>query len=347
MYKGKRKFRSSLGWIVLALLLPVAGLAQQPEQGPTVLGGPSKTGTVGAQFLQLGVSARATAMGESFVALVNDASAVFYNPGALAELPGRQAMFNHTTLPGGLRHFFATYVHPFDVGTLAVSFIMLTTGDMPVTVAFEGPTGESFSASESAVGLSYAKSLTDRFSVGGTAKVIFEDLAGFNERTVAFDIGTLYHTGFRELNLGMSVSNFGPDLNFGDEKDAQGKVVFEGQSFPLPITFRFGISVDVVNKENSKLMVAAQLVQPNDNLRYETFGIEYSWRDALFLRGGFKLDEEDDKDAAGESNGFSENFSAGAGVKASLSGLTGHFDFSWVNQESLDNLVRFSVLLSF
>ncbi len=352
MIKAKIRMGCFVGLLCI-ILLPMAGLAQVTP-GNQFIGGASRAGTVGAQFLQLGVSARATGMGESFVAVVNDASAAFYNPAALAEIGERQAMFNHTTLPGGLRHFFATYVHPFETfGTLALSFNMLTTGDMPITVAFEGPTGETFSASESAVGISYAKRLTDRFSIGGTGKFILEDLAGFNERTVAFDIGTLYHTGFRELKLGMSVSNFGPDLNFGEEKDAQGNVVFEGQSFPLPITFRFGAALDVMNHESSKLVVAAQLVQPNDNLRYEMIGVEYSWSDALFLRGGFKLDEENDavldenENEIDDGNGFSETFSAGAGIKASLSGFTGHFDVSWVNHSNLDNIVRFSVLLLF
>ncbi|MFQ5708063.1 MAG: PorV/PorQ family protein [bacterium] len=336
-----------VGLFLLALTVPAELLAQRsPQEG--FLGGSSKVGTAAAQFLQIGVSARATAMGGSFVALVNDASAAYYNPGALAIIEKRQAMFNHTTLPAGLRHFFASYVQPVSrIGTFALSFIILTTGDIPVTVAFEGPTGETFSASESAIGISYAKRLTDKFSVGGTAKLIAEDLAGFTDRVVAFDLGTLYHTGFRQLTLGMAVSNFGPDIDFGTEKDAAGNVVFDGESAQLPITFRFGISVDVLNRRNSKVMVAGQLVQPNDNLRYETIGIEYSYFDTIFLRGGFKVDEENDEDVIGNSTGFSENFSAGAGVKASFKQFTGNFDFSWVHQQSLNNLLRFSVLLSF
>lgn len=350
MKKTNMNFGTFLG-LSLVVLLPVLLFAQNE---PTVLGGASKAGTVGAQFLQLGVSARATGMGGSIVALANDASAAYYNPAALAELQKPNAFFNHTTLPGGLRHFFAAYAHPIGgFGTLAVSFNILTTGDMPVTVAFEGPTGETFSASESAIGISYAKRLTDRFALGGTVKVIAEDLAGFNERTVAFDIGTLYHTGFRELSLGMSVSNFGPDLNFGTEEDGAGNTIFEGQSFPLPITFSFGVSVDVMNKDNSKLIVAGQMVQPNDNLRYETIGVEYSWNDAVFLRGGFKIDEENDdvvdenNNSIDDANGFAETFSAGAGLKASFQGFMGQFDVSWAKQSNLNDLVRFSILLSF
>lgn len=351
MKHAKLTCKSVWSICLLLLLFPFVLFAQNE---PTVIGGASKAGTVGAQFLQLGVSARGTAMGESFVALVNDASATYYNPAALTEIEGHQAMFNHTNLPGGLSHFFATYVQP--IGTfqaLAVSFNVLTTGDMPVTVAFEGPTGETFSASESAIGLSYARKLTDQFSFGATTKIILEDLGEFSDQNVAFDVGTLYHTGFRQLNIGMSVSNFGPDINFGEEKDAQGNVIFDGQSFDLPITFRVGISVDVMNRTNSKLMLATQIVQPNDNLRYETFGAEYSWMDTIFLRGGYKLDEEDDNVVDGENNkiaganGFAETFSAGVGLKAALKDVTGNFDFSWVQQDNLNDLIRFSIVLTF
>ncbi|MFB3099955.1 MAG: hypothetical protein ACE1ZM_00735, partial [Gammaproteobacteria bacterium] len=104
---------------------------------------------------------------------------------------------------------------------------------------------------------------------------------------------------------------------------------------------------------DSKLVVAGQLVQPNDNLRYETLGIEYSWNDAVFLRGGFKIDEENDdlldanQEKIDDANGFTETFSAGAGVKASLSGFIGQFDVSWAKQSNLNDLVRFSIMLNF
>lgn len=330
-----------LKWIslILAIIIPSALMAQ--DQGPTVLGGASRTGTAGAQFLQIGVSARAAGMGETFVALVDDASGAYYNPGVLALISQRQALFNHTNLSAGLAHFFGGYVQPVGtIGTFALSFVLLTTGDMPVTVAFQGPTGESFSASEMAIGLSYSRRLTDRFALGGTAKFIAEDLAGFDARTVAFDVGTIFQTGFRHARLGMSVTNFGPDLNFGDRSN----IGFKSQSFPMPITFRFGAVVDLLHGETNKLWLAAQLLQPNDNLRSESLGVEYGYRDLIFLRGGWKIDEEND---GPDKDGFAETLSFGAGLNLSVSGFTGKFDFSWSQMSYIDDLVRFSILLGF
>jgi hypothetical protein len=324
----------------LVLMLPYS-LWGQPDTGPTVIGGPAKVGTAAAQFLQIGVSARGTGMGETFVALVDDASGVFYNPGVLALIPQRQAMFSQTRLPGGLSHFFGSYVQPLgSFGTLAVSFISLTTGDIPVTVAFAGPTGEMFSASETAVAISFARSLTDRFSVGGSAKIIADDFAGFSSRTVAFDLGTIYQTGFRHARLGMSVANFGPDMDFGDKAS----LGFESQSFPLPITFRIGLAVDLIYNDKNKLWLAGELYQPNDNLRRESLGIEYSYQDLIFVRGGWKIDEENE---GIDEDGFAEIFSFGAGLNLSLGGLNGKVDVSWSQMSHLTDVVRFSLLLGF
>ena len=50
-----------------------------------ILGG-QRAGTSVFTFLNIGVSARAVGMGESVVALSQDASSVYYNPAAIAQL---------------------------------------------------------------------------------------------------------------------------------------------------------------------------------------------------------------------------------------------------------------------
>lgn len=333
--------RSTTAALALGMCLPFALMAQVSEQGPTVLGGASRAGTAGAQFLQIGVSARSAGMGETVVAFVEDASSAYYNPGALALINQRQAFFNHTNLSAGLAHFFGSYVQPVNgIGTFALSAIVLTSGDIPVTVAFQGPTGENFSVSEIGLGLSYSRRLTDRFSLGGTGKLIAEDLAGFNSRSVAFDVGTLYQMGFRHAKLGMSVTNFGPDISFGNESS----IGFKSQSFPMPITFRFGLAVDLMYSERNKLWLAAQLHQPNDNLRSQSLGVEYGYNNLFFVRGGWKIDEENE---GPDKDGFAETVSLGAGLNLSVSGISGKFDVAWSQMTYIEDLVRFSILLGF
>jgi len=112
----------------------------------------------------------------------------------------------------------------------------------------------------------------------------------------------------------------------------------------MPITFRFGVAVDLLYTDNNKLWVAAELNQPNDNLRSQRIGMEYSMNDLIFLRGGWKIDEEND---GPDSDGFAESLSFGAGLNLSVSGINGKFDVSWSQMDYLDDLVRFSVLLGF
>ena len=335
------RMRTCLGLLFIFLCLPSFLTAQALDQGPTILGGPSRAGTAAAQFLQIGVSPRAAGLGDSYVALVNDASGAFYNPGVLALLDQKQAYFSHTNLPAGLAHYFGSFVQPMGAfGNVGISFTALTTGDMAVTVANKGPTGETFSVSQIAVGLTYSRKLTNFVSFGTTAKFVAEDLAGFDNRTVAFDIGVLYLVGFRNARLGMSITNFGPDVTYGSESE----LGFESQHFPMPLTFRFGAALDIVNSENSQIWLTAEVHQPNDNLRNQSVGVEYVYNDLVFLRGGLKIDEEND---GPDADGFAESFGVGAGINLSVSGIDGMFDVSWTKQTFLDDILRFSVMLSF
>ena len=79
-------------------------------------------------------------------------------------------------------------------------------------------TGRNFSLNDIAIGLSYAKFMTDKFSVGANIYYVKEavDLYKYASKTIAFDIGTFYITGFNTLNLGMTIKNFGPELDFNE-----------------------------------------------------------------------------------------------------------------------------------
>jgi hypothetical protein len=317
---------------IILLMVPGFVFAQQTDI-VTTTGNTAKVGQSGANFLQIGVSARSTGFAGAFIGLADDASAAFYNPGALARLSDKSFMFTHTTLPAGLKHFFGSVVLPLggDLGTIALHSIVLTTGDMPVTKAFIGPTGESFSASEMAVGMSYSRNMTDKFSLGGTLKFIQQGLSGFQARGVGFDFGTMYLVGYRDLKFGMTIRNFGPNMSFGSRSD----IGFESQDFNLPMDFRMGASINVIEQENSRFTFLAQLNQPNDNLVNESFGAEYAWMDMVMLRGGYRYAHD------------GEDFSAGAGLKIPLASSITNFDFSWVRSQDLEDLIRFSFSTSF
>jgi len=294
---------------------------------PALAFGQAKVGTAGAQFLEIGVSARAVGMGEAFLAVSDDASAIYYNPAGIVQMDNLGLMASHIDYPAGITYDFLGVVYPAARlgGVWGAGFYMLNTGDMPLTTYFhpldEDPfgSGQTFSAKEYALALSYAASLTDRFSIGLTFKFIDESYEEERATGWAADVGTLYNTGFRGFKIAMVISNFGPDLKFIQ------------MGHPLPMNFKFGGSMDIVNSGLHKATFALEGSHPNDNLEKFNGGMEYWYNDILALRMG---------------NHFENNaggFSFGAGLKFKLSKTKAGFDYSYHDFGYLTQIHRFSV----
>ena len=174
----------------------------------------SKVGITAATFLEIEVGARAIGMGGAFVAVANDATAIFWNPAGIARLPRGEAILIHTNWLVGTNFDFSGIVIPAGyMGSFAVSVTSLGTDEMEVrTVLKPEGTGEKFSYGDLSAGLSYAKNLTDRFSIGINAKYISQRIWHMEAKGYAFDIGTLFRTQFNGMVIGMTISNFGASL---------------------------------------------------------------------------------------------------------------------------------------
>ncbi|KPK99792.1 MAG: hypothetical protein AMJ91_06220 [candidate division Zixibacteria bacterium SM23_73_3] len=294
---------------------------------PEWVWGQAKVGTAGAQFLELGVSARAMGMGEAFLSICDDVSAIYYNPAGLAQLMQRQGMFTHVSYPAEISYDFVALAYPSSRwgGVWGVGFCMLNAGDMDYLGDYEvgmNPT-QTFTAKDYAISFGYARSLTDRFNVGATLKII--DELYDTERAIgwAVDVGTLYDTGFNGFKIGMMISNFGPDLKFIDE------------SYPLPMNFRFGGVFDIFRREDHSVVFAAEGSHPNDNVEKFNTGVEYWYKDIFSLRFGDHLEY----DVGG--------ISAGGGVRLKVSETEFSFDYGYHDMDYLENAHRFTVGIVF
>jgi len=259
-------------------------------------------GTAVAQFLEIGVGARGTAMGEAYTALTNDAGSAFWNPAGLVGIQDRNLYTSYTTWPADIAiGSFAFAIDLGNIGVFAISSAYLMTGDMDVTTVYQPEgTGESFSISNFSVGLSYARFITDRLSIGLTTKIVRENYMDFGYTAWALDMGTIYRTGFHGLNLGMSILHFGPEIQFSgdyiDYSDPKSVDVDKPKSFEtysLPINFRIGLSMNLLETPMNKVTTAVDMIHPNNNLEQYNWGVEYGFRKMFFLRGGyrFNLDE--------------------------------------------------------
>ncbi len=268
----------------------------------------NKTGTTAAQFLKIGVGPRAIGMGGAFTASANDINAMYWNPAGLSRMNAKEAYFNHVDWILDVKMDYAGFAMDVsDLGTLGAFISVLTMDDMPVrTLQQPEGTGELFSAGSIVIGVSYARNLTDEFSIGFSAKYIGEHIWNESAKTFAIDLGTQYIIPFlNEFRLGASISNFGPKMKMAGRDIIQVTTVGAGDGnrintdlqldeFELPLLFRIGIAVDAIKSTDNRLTLAADAIHPNDNSEYVNAGFEYTWNEIFFLRGGYKsLFEQD------------------------------------------------------
>ncbi len=296
---------------------------------PSNVNAQAKVGTTGAQFLELGVSARAMGMAEAFTAAADDISAVYYNPAGLVNLYGYEVAFTQIQMPSDISYSFVGFGMPLESvgGVLGVGFYGLRSGDMIERTYERGTiegTGRTFSWDDYAASISYGRYLTDRFSVGISVKFIGQNSLDYSASGWAADVGTNYDTGFRGFKIAMSISNFGPDMTF------------ISNSFPLPINFKFGGTINVVEAENHILAFAAEGSHPSDNLEKYNAGMEYTFKERFSLRGGSRFNYDED------------GFTAGGGVRVPF-GEEGEirFDYAFQDFGVLTEVHRFTMSLAF
>ncbi len=266
--------------------------------------GVSKVGTSAAPFLKIPVGARASAMGGAFVAMADDPSALFWNPGGIARIEKASLMVDHSPWLPGLQHNFIGFTLPLqNFGTIGLSITSLATAEMDITT-IDKPmgTGETFDAQFISVGFSYGLYLTDRFSIGATFKYINERIYNSNATGIAVDIGTIYNTPLPGLRLGFNVSNFGTKMGIQGEDlnipaDINGTIKGNNESivaqlktdeFDLPLMMQVGLAYQALSFDNNILTISVDGINPSDNTQSVNTGAEFSMFNNMFvLRGGF------------------------------------------------------------
>lgn len=286
-----------LAGIISGLLL--LSLDSQAQVLPSF--GNSRTGTAGMQFLKLMPDARGNALAGSYVAIADDANAMFWNPAGIC-LAGSQSKWNiassYTAYFGGFNLAAASAVykakgdHFWGLYTYA-----LNSPEMQETTELQPfGTGRTFRSSSSIVGMSYGKVLTNAFSFGVNAKYGREAYADVAVNNVMFDLGLHYNVGIKNARFAVTISNFGINVK------PQGKVTIlkhnaeetieDFERVSVPAIFRIGAAFDPIDKENHKLTVSAQLNHPTDNNETLAFGVEYLIRKTIYVRSGYEFGQD-------------------------------------------------------
>jgi len=317
----------------------------------------SKTGTTAASFLEISVGANAVGMGGAFVSVANDASTLYWNPGGIANINKYEALVSHSEWIAETNFDFAALVVPLgDFGTIGLSFASLNMDDMKVrTVELPEGTGEYFSANDIAVGVSYARNLTDRFSIGFTGKYVQQRIWHMSAVAFALDIGTVFKTDlFGGMNIGASILNFGTPMKL-EGRDAryfirvdetkQGSneqipASIEMNSWDLPLLFQIGVSTYAINTDDYRLMVSVDATHPTNDFESVNIGGEFSFMNYITLRGGFQSLFLDDSEGG---------LTLGVGVNSKMlfSEASVKFDYAFRDFGRLKNIHVFTVGLEF
>ncbi len=309
----------------------------------------TKVATCAGNWLKLETGTRAIGMGGAHVATGNGIYAVPYNPASIGFIEGSESFFSRTNYVAGITHNVLGYAKQLTPSDFAgVHIFYMDSGEMLVTDR-EHPNGygEYFKVIGFSLRGIYTKILTDRLKVGAAIKYIRESIHTAHMQSFVFDIGSNFNTGIYGMILGMSVSNFGPEVQFdgeglevvvSDDLDPDETLKRVTGEFPLPLTFRLGVMNNIIGPDSefinipgSRLSIAIDAINAIDYTVYSSIGVEYAWQEMAFLRGGTHIGH----DTAG--------ISLGGGVK--YRGI--NIDYAYVNYGVLESTHQFGIGLEF
>jgi len=273
-------------------------------------------GEIGA-FMKNGFGARASAMGNSFTAVSNDVSSIYYNPAGLSLLDKTQVLGMYSSLfndVDGISYGNLAVAKPFSFGTIGLGVVYLNVGDIPYVPDNTGPDGTTFSDNEVAVFLTYSVMYVETLRMGCSIKFLNHSLADYSGSGVGFDIGFM--------------SKFSDKLTFGlmfqDLFGASIKLNKDSDKYPAQV--KFGASYKPVES----LIISPQINFSEGKRLIFAVGTEYKlYRDYIYVRSGF--------------NNLYNSWSAGLGLNYKDVKL----DYSYNIHKDLGSVNKFGFVIGF
>jgi hypothetical protein len=355
----------SVGALMTAASAPALAQTSGPGVGTPLQQGPnastSRVGTRGANFLEIGLGARAVGMAGAYASVAEGLSGLYWNLAGTADVTNIAAGVNYSQLFGseGLDFVWGGVVIPVGGGAVGLQIGQMSSGTMERTT-LDNPqggdlqAGTGFEFTATAAEISYARRLTDRLSVGLGAKYAQEGITQATASYIGADVGVRFRTGLYGTTLGASLSNVGSsgkyegnliNVNlFNDPQVGSGviPVEFDTRELEMPTIFRFSVAAELIGGPEAMLSqrsdvgllrVVGDFSNAIDTDLQTAVGAEYAFRDRLFLRVGKRFLNEQglDDGANGLSSGdeFGRGMAFGGGLRLPLAGRRVGFDYAW------------------
>lgn len=299
-------------------------------------------------FQLVSISPKASAMGEAFYTVGSGAESVFYNPAGLSTTNSQfDVSLNYTQWIADIAYLGGAVAYNMgNYGTVALSVLSVDYGTIyatsldPLQSSASGyiDNGVMSNVGAYSLGISYAKSISERFSIGGNVRYVGQNLGSNtfvngatvenNATKIVFDAGVLYNTGFKDFRFGMAIRNFSSNIK-REEINEQ-----------LPLAFTMGGAINVLaffmpQEKNDALTLAVDFLHSNSYSERVNIGAEYTFLGMVALRAGYQTN----RDIA--------SWSAGAGFNTDLSGYKLQVNYSFSKMDVFDNVSRLSVNFAF
>ncbi len=320
----------------------------------------NKVAQSGMTYLGISMGARETAMGDASTASTHGIQGLWHNPAVLTEIQKFEFVFNQVDwFIDSKLYGTALAFNAGKLGTFALDVTYMDFGDIMGTRRVDKSvdlrgfqlTG-NIGVEDWAIGFAYARSFSNKFSMGIKIKRLHENLGmaryvtsefedaetGTKARTYnekeweindwGLDFGTLYHVGWKSLTVGMSMQNFSRDMKYWYEE------------FSTPMVLRMGASMDVLDfwpslSRETDLILAVDALHPNDHTERVHVGSELILFNRFALRAGYKF------------NHSVESLTAGVGLVFDYSGLQGILNYAYGTAEYFDSINRLTFSFSF
>lgn len=341
----------------LAILMALALIS-----ATATAGGGNRTGTAGGDQLLVPVGARGIALGSSYSAGMTGLNAIYYNPAGLSgSRNNAEAMFSHMNSFGDIGVDYVGVGAQFGgFGHLAFTVKSLSFGDIEKTTERNPDgTGATYSPTFVTLGLTYSRALTDRIRAGVSAYLISESVDRVSASNAAFDIGVQYLglAGVRGLAMGVTLRHLGGNMKYEgagltrlvDEVDSKRDpqlLRIEAAGFSLPTSLELSVAYTQAFADVHNLTFGGAFENNNFLTDQYRIGVEYSFRNFLFLRGSFNLAGDSKDDAFGET-AYVFGPAFGAGVNLDAGDLNIGVDYAYRAAEVFDGNHVLTVNLGF
>lgn len=321
-------------------------------------GGGKRNGTGGANELLIPVGVRGIALSGSNISNSFGIESLHWNPAGLSKTSHSvEATFSYMSHIADIGvNYGAVAANVPELGIFSFSIKALNVGEIPVTTnANPDGTGQTFSPQFLTLGLTFARNLSDKISVGLTANLISERMDLVSAMGVAFNIGVMYEhlASINGLSFGVVLKNLGPQMKFDGSGLLNNAVTpqfnrpgeyykIDAAGFELPSSLELGLSYQPQIDEENALLITSSFQSNNFSGDEYKIGAEYGYSNTFFIRGGYSAAPEL------ESENYLYGLTAGIGLNYEpQKGINLRFDYAYRDVKVFDSNHVFALTVGF